>query len=66
MLFVAAAHFYAGDFQAALDAADRLIRFRPDKSNAYRFKAAALAHLGRIEEANEALNMAYQVFAADF
>ena len=39
MLFVVAAHFYAGDFQAALDAADRLIRFRPDKSNAYRFKA---------------------------
>src|SRR5262249_16863142 len=38
MLFVVAAHFYARDFQTALDAADQLIRHRPDKSNAYRFK----------------------------
>jgi adenylate cyclase len=66
MLFLVAAHFYARDFQAALDAADRLIRFRPDKSNAYRFKAAALAHLGQIEEANKALRMAIEISSQNF
>ena len=66
MLFVMAAHFYARDFHAALDAADRLIRFRPDKSNAYRFKAAALGHLGQIEEANKALKMAIEVSRQNF
>ena len=66
MLWVAATHFYAGNFQAAVDAADRLIRFRPDKSNAYRFKAAALGHLGQIEEANRALKMAIEVSPQNF
>jgi adenylate cyclase len=66
MLWVAATHFYAGEFQAAVDAANRLIRFRPDKSNAYRFKAAALGHLGQIEEANKALNMAIEVSPPNF
>ena len=66
MLWVAAADFYAGNFQAAVDAADRLIRFRPDKSNAYRFKAAALGHLGRIEEANKALTMAIEISPQNF
>ena len=66
MLWVAAADFYAGDFQAAVDAADRLIRFRPDKSNAYRFKAAALGHLGQIEEANNALNRAIEISPQNF
>jgi adenylate cyclase len=66
MLWVAATHFYAGDFSAAVDAANRLIRFRPDKSNAYRFKAAALGHLGQIEEAKQALNMAIEVSPQNF
>jgi len=66
MLFAVAAHFYARDFRAALDAADRLIRFRPDKSNAYRFKAAALGHLGQIEEANKCLKMAIEVSPQNF
>ena len=66
MLWVAATHFYAGNFQAAVDAADRLIRFRPDKSNAYRFKAAALGHLGQIEEANRTLKMAIEVSPQNF
>jgi adenylate cyclase len=66
MLWLAATHFYAGNFHAAVDAADRLIRFRPDKSNAYRFKAAALGHLGQIEEANRALKMAVEVSPQNF
>ena len=66
MLWVAATHFYASNFQGAVDAADRLIRFRPDKSNAYRFKAAALAHLGEIGEANKALKMAIEVSPRNF
>ena len=56
----------AGNFQAAVEAADRLIRFRPDKSNAYRFKAAALGHLGRIEEANKALTKAIEISPQNF
>ena len=66
MLWVAATHFYAGAFEAAVEAANRLIRFRADKSNAYRFKAAALGHLGQIEEANKALNMAIEVSPQNF
>jgi hypothetical protein len=50
----------------AIDAADGLIRFRPDKSNAYRFKAAALGQLGQIEEANRALKMAIEVSPQNF
>jgi len=65
-LWVGAADFYAGNFQAAVEAADRLIRFRPDKSNAYRFKAAALGHLGRIEEANKALTKAIEISPQNF
>jgi adenylate cyclase len=66
MLWVAASYFYAHNFQLAIDAADRLIRFRPDKSNAYRFKAAALGQLGQIEEANRALKMAIEVSPQNF
>ncbi len=66
MLWVAATHLYAGNFQAAVDAADRLIRFRPDKSNAYRLKAAALGHLGQIEEAKRALKIATEVSPQNF
>ena len=66
MLFATAAHYYAADFHASLDAAERLIRFRPDKSNAYRFKAAALGQLGQIEEAKHALKMAIDVSSQNF
>jgi len=66
MLWVAAGHFYAHNFKEAVDAADRLIRFRPDKSNAYRFKAAALGQLGQLEEANRALKSAIEVSPQNF
>jgi adenylate cyclase len=66
MLWVAATHFYARDFQAAVEVADRLIRFRPDKSNAYRFKAAALGHLGQLDEANRALKLAIETSPKNF
>jgi adenylate cyclase len=66
MLWVVATHLYASDFQAAVDAANRLIRFRPDKSNAYRLKAAALGQLGQIQEASEALKMAIEVSPQNF
>ena len=49
------AHYFAGEDAAALHLAERLIRFRPDKFVAYRFRAAALGQLGRIEEAKQAL-----------
>jgi adenylate cyclase len=66
MLWVAAGDFYAHNFKEAVDAADRLIRFRPDKSNAYRVKAAALGQLGQLEEANRALKSAIESLAAEF
>jgi adenylate cyclase len=66
MLWVAATQFYASNFQGAVDAADRLIRFRPDKSNAYRFKAAALAHLGEIGEAKQSFENGNRSVATEF
>jgi adenylate cyclase len=66
MLWVVATHFYAQRFDASVEAADRLIRFRPDKSNAYRFKAAALGHLGQIDEAGRALKTAIEVSSQNF
>jgi adenylate cyclase len=49
------AQYFAGEDEAAFQSAERLIRFRPDKHVAYRYRAAALGQLGRIEEAKQAL-----------
>ena len=54
-------HYYARDYTAALEAADRVIRSRPDKPHCYFWKAAALAQLGRINEANKVLRHAVEM-----
>jgi hypothetical protein len=45
----------AGEYEAAYQSAEQLIRFRPDKFVACRYRAAALGQLDRIEEAKQAL-----------
>jgi tetratricopeptide (TPR) repeat protein len=66
MLLVTNSYYFARDYQATLDAADCLIRFRPDKSQAYRWKAAALGQLGRIDEAKIALKQAIALSPSNF
>jgi adenylate cyclase len=66
MLWVMITNYFARDHQAALDAAERLIRFRPDKPHAYRYRAAALGQLGRIDEARNALQQAIEVSPTNF
>jgi TolB-like protein/DNA-binding winged helix-turn-helix (wHTH) protein len=54
-------HYYARDYAGALEAADRVIRSRPDKPHCYFWKAAALGQLGRIDEANKVLRHAVEM-----
>ena len=63
---VSNSNYFARNYPAALDAADRLIRFRPDKPQAYRWKAAALGQLGRIDEAKIALEQAIALSPTNF
>ena len=55
MMWTMVAQYFAGEDEAAFQSAERLIRFRPDKFVAYRYRAAALGQLGRIEQAKQAL-----------
>jgi adenylate cyclase len=48
---IAAAHFYARRFEQAIEWADRALHDQPRMVAAMRVKAAALAHLGRLDEA---------------
>jgi adenylate cyclase len=47
-------------------AADRLIRFRPDKHFSHRWRAAALAQLGRLDEAKQSLRTALDASPEQF
>jgi TolB-like protein len=53
---IAVAHLVAGRYDEALDWADRTLREEPGYSGALRSKAIACAHLGRIDEAREAVH----------
>jgi len=55
---LAIARFFEGSFQAAADAAERAIRAFPHFPSPYRWLAAALGELGRISEAQAALQQA--------
>jgi adenylate cyclase len=66
MLWVTNSNYFARNYQAAVDAADRLIRFRPDKPQAYRWRAAALGQLGRKDEAKIALEQAIALSPTNF
>ncbi len=58
--------YYDCDYEGALEAAQRLIRFRPSVPMPYRWRAAALGQLGRINEAQEALQEAIEVSLTNF
>jgi TolB-like protein/class 3 adenylate cyclase len=53
---IAIAHLAAGRYDQALEWADRTLREEPGYSGALRSKAIACAHLGRIDEAREAVH----------
>lgn len=52
MLGLAAAHFFAGHFNDTVALTERILGEVPTHNVARRYRAAALAHLGRIDEAN--------------
>ena len=63
---VAMGSYLCGDYEAATAAAKRAIRENPEYPNTYRWLAAALGQVGRIEEAKEALEKAIAVAPAAF
>jgi adenylate cyclase len=63
---VAIAHYFAGDYQAAADAARRVIRSYPDFPLIYRWLAAALGQTGRVDEARVALDNAIKIGGGSF
>jgi adenylate cyclase len=58
--------YYSRDYDAAVEAARRVIRSYPDHPLVYRWLAAALGQLGRIAEAKEALAKAIAIAPAAF
>jgi adenylate cyclase len=58
--------YFAQDYARAADIARRAIRSYPDFPNPYRWLAAALGQLGRIEEGKEALQKAIAVVPGSF
>jgi adenylate cyclase len=63
---VAIANYFAGDYEAAVEAARRVVRLYPDFPLIYRWLAAALGQIGRVEEARCALNKAITIFGGSF
>ena len=63
--WLAIGHYFARDYSAALETSERVIRLRPDKPEGYRWKAAALAQLDRVEEARKALQRAIEISPAN-
>lgn len=60
-----AIHYLAGDYQAAAEAGLRVMAVRP-KAVAHRWLIAALAHLGRIDEAHAAMEAARRIIGMSF
>jgi adenylate cyclase len=58
--------YFSRGYEAAVEAATRAIRSVPDFPNTYRWLAAALGQLGRIEEAKDALEKAIAIAPASF
>ena len=64
--FVVMGSYLCHDYEAAIAAAKRGIREHPEYPSTYRWLAAALGQVGRIEEAKEALEKAIAVAPAAF
>jgi adenylate cyclase len=58
--------YFSRDYVAAIEVANQAIRSYPDFANPYRWLAAALGQLGRVEEAKEALQKAMAIVPALF
>jgi adenylate cyclase len=63
---IALALYFRREYEAAIEAAKRTIRSYPNHPLAYRWLAAALGQLGRVEEAREALEKAIAIAPASF
>jgi adenylate cyclase len=59
-------YYLSGEYNAAIEAARRSIRLYPDREHDYRWLAAALGQLGRVDEAKEALETAIATAPATF
>jgi len=59
-------YYLSGDYKAAIEAANRTIRSYPNRENDYRWLAAALGQVGRIDEAKKALEEAIAIAPASF
>ena len=66
LLTLAIGHYFMRDYSAAAQVAQRAIRAHPDFPLPYRWLAAALGQLGRIDEARDALRKAIKVSPASF
>ena len=58
---VAVGHYYCREYEAAVEAAERVIRSNPDYPVGYFWLPAALGQLGRAAEAKEALQKAIDI-----
>jgi TolB-like protein/DNA-binding response OmpR family regulator len=56
--FFTMSYYFEGDFANAVEAAKRAVAFQPDNPMQYRWLAASLGQVGRLEEAREALRKA--------
>jgi len=65
-LQMATGHYFCGEYEAAIETAKWVIRSYPTFPLPYRWLAAALGQLGRIEEAKEALEKAIAIMPASF
>jgi adenylate cyclase len=63
---VTVSYYLSGEYDAAIEAAHRTIRLYPDRQPDYRWLAAALGQLGRVEEAKKALEKAIAIGPASF
>jgi adenylate cyclase len=63
---VAIGHYFARDYEAAIDAARHVIRLHPEFPLIYRWLAAALGQTGRVDEARDALNKAITIGGGSF
>jgi adenylate cyclase len=61
-----AALYQSRQYEAAIEAARQVIRIRPDHPPSFRWLAAALGQLGRVEEAKAALEKAIAIGEASF
>jgi len=63
---MAIGHYFAGEYEAAVDTARRVIRLHPNFPLIYRWLAAALGQIGRVEEARDALDKAIAISSGSF